>query len=82
MMLLTPARGKAVSSCSPAMYDALLALRVAMRSRAGRHWALAEMPVAVVAAALVIPFTGAAAVAFLRYSLRTRDYLPVYHRSS
>ena len=35
MMLLAPARGKAVSSCSPAMYDALLAVRVAMRSRAG-----------------------------------------------
>ena len=32
MMLLAPARGKAVSSCSP---DALLAVRVAMRSRAG-----------------------------------------------
>jgi len=25
MLLLAPARGKAVSSCSPAMYDALLA---------------------------------------------------------
>ena len=29
-----------------------------MRSRAGRHWALATMPVAVVVAALVIPLTG------------------------
>ena len=58
MMLLAPARGKAVSSCSPAMYDALLAVRVAMRSRAGRHRALAAMPVAVVVAALAIPLTG------------------------
>ena len=39
MMLLAPARGKAVSSCSPAMYDALLAYAWQCARERARHWA-------------------------------------------